>query len=101
MKIVIQTLLAAGFVGAMAISTPTSTKAQGVSIYGPGYEVDVGARRYPYGYRGYNAYGYNPYYRPPGTARQVDRYGSTCYRGRCCPPNYSIQDGVCKPYRGY
>jgi hypothetical protein len=27
-----------------------------------------------------------------------ERYGRT-WNG--CPPNYTIQDGVCKPYRGY
>jgi hypothetical protein len=102
MKITAQTLFALGFIGAIAVSIPAPVKAQGVSIYGPGVEVDIGARRYPYrSYnRGYDAYGYYPY-RPPGTARQVDPYGTTCYRGRCCPPGYSVQDGVCKPYRGY
>jgi outer membrane scaffolding protein for murein synthesis (MipA/OmpV family) len=63
MKITMQTLLALGFVGAMTLSTTPATKAQGVSIYGPGYEVDVGStrrydRRY---YRDYeNSYGYAP-----------------------------------------
>lgn len=99
MRAIAQALLALGFVGAIAVSTPATTKAQGVSIYGPGYDVEFGVRRYPHRryYRGYNAY---DYYRPPGTARQVDPYGTTCYRGKCCPPHYSVQDGVCKPYRG-
>ena len=51
--------------------------------------------------RTYYAPQYFGYYRPPGTATQVNPWGATCYRGRCCPAGYSIQDGVCKPYRGY
>lgn len=27
--------------------------------------------------------------------------GPNCYAGGCCPPHYTIQDGVCKPYRGF
>ena len=103
MKTIVQTLLALSFVGAAAVSTPTSTQAQGVSIYGPGYEVDIGARRYPpYNYRrGYDAYGYYP---SPYYGRQ--NYGSGIYRGRdgqyyCNRPGFTVQDGVCKPYRGY
>ncbi len=37
--------------------------------------------------------------------REGPRYyaprGPNCYAGGCCPPHYTIQDGVCKPYRGY
>jgi hypothetical protein len=36
--------------------------------------------------------GYGGYYRPRGP---------NCYSQGCCPPHYTIQDGVCKPYRGY
>jgi hypothetical protein len=42
------------------------------------------------------------YYGPP--AGYYQRGGNTCewYRGRriCCPQGHTIQDGVCKPYRG-
>ena len=66
-------MLALGFVGAMAIGTPATTKAQGVSIYGPGYEVDIGNRPYPYRYRhrDYRYYNepYASYYYPPNRYR--------------------------------
>ena len=99
MRTVIKAALAFGFVGAMAVSAPGPAKAQGVYFSGPGVEVQVGdpgwryrhQRRYyrdyryddgPYayarGYRGYRGYGYNP-----------------------CGAGWSVQDGRCKPYRGY
>jgi hypothetical protein len=94
MRVLTQSVLALGFVGAVAIGIPTTTKAQGVSIYGPNVEVDIGARRYPYRryYNPYDAYAYQPY-----------GYTRPYYRGYNfgCPPRYSVQDGVCKPYRGY
>jgi hypothetical protein len=89
MRTIMQALLALGFVGAMTVTTPATTKAQGVSIYGPGVEVDVGARRYPYRsydrdryYRDYNnSYGYyGGYYR--------SRY-------RSCPPDHTMRNGIC------
>ena len=96
MRAITQALLALGFVGAIAVCTPATTKAQGVSIYGPGYEVDIGARRYPYPYRRYyrdydNSYGYYRPYSRPG-------YYNT-WNG--CRQGFTVQDGVCKPYRGY
>lgn len=36
--------------------------------------------------------GYGGYYRP--------HRGPNCYDGGCCPRGMTIQDGVCKPYRG-
>jgi len=99
MRVITTAMIALGFAGAIAVSNPTQTKAQGVTIYGPGVEVDIGQRRYPYrrhyndGYRynnGYDAYGY---YRGPYQRRWNTWNG--------CPPNYTIQDGACKPYRGY
>jgi hypothetical protein len=35
---------------------------------------------------------------PPPYGYYPRRWGGT-YNG--CPPHYTIQDGVCKPYRGY
>lgn len=34
----------------------------------------------------------------------VDRHGQMTYwpgPRRSCPPRYTVQDGVCKPYRGF
>ncbi len=94
MKTVTHALLALGFVGAMAVSTPVTTRAQGVHIYGPGFAVDVGHRAYPYRHHRYNRHyddGYSSNYYP--------RHRYRTWNG--CPPHYTIQDGVCKPYRGY
>ena len=100
MRMMTSAVLALGFIGAIAAGSSTATKAQGVSIYGPGVEVDIGRTRpgcgpYAYwnGYRcvsrysgpRYDAYGYYPRYQ----------------RGACPNPTWTIQDGVCKPYRGY
>jgi hypothetical protein len=61
---------------------------------------------------GYYEDGPGPYYRPPYRDRYYDEddryYRREDYRerrgyrtGNGCPPHYTIQDGVCKPYRGY
>lgn len=57
---------------------------------------------------GYNDYGPRPYYQeryvePRAYRRPPPRYYTQQrYRTRNgCPPNYTVQDGVCKPYRGY
>lgn len=58
-----------------------------------------------------------PYYRPPYDGPRyrgdrledfrpayVDRHGQMTFypkRGGRCPRGYTVQDGVCKPYRGY
>jgi len=66
-----------------------------------------------YGGGGYYNDGPGPYYRHPYRDRYYDDdddryYGRRIYRERRgyrtwngCPPHYTIQDGVCKPYRGY
>lgn len=115
MRTITQAMLALGFVGAMAVSTPATTKAQGVSIYGPGVEVDIGTRRgcgpdrYWNGYRcvgsgyyGPGTYGYGSY----GRYDTRQNLGSGIYRGpngqlACYRRGFTVQDGVCKPYRGY
>lgn len=51
----------------------------------------------------------SPYYGPRYRDRYFyddDRYERRVYRDRYrqwngCPPHYTVQDGVCKPYRGY
>src|SRR5476651_1085 len=106
MRTMTQALLALGFVGAMAVGIPTMTvttaKAQGVSIYGPGYEVDIGSRPYYRDrryYRDYNnSYGaYGGHYPGRGSSIYRDGGGNVfCYRR-----GFTVQDGVCKPYRGY
>jgi len=66
----------------------------------PGYGDPYRGRYYDdryYQRRGY-AYG--------GAIVGHDRYGRRelyypVGRGARCPPHYTIQDGICKPYRGY
>ena len=82
--------LVLGFAGAMAISGVAPATAQ-INIDVPGLHVHVGRhhRHYyeppPAPYYGYRGYGYGG--------------GNNTWNG--CPPYYTIQDGVCKPYRGY
>jgi len=57
MRMLTKTLAALGFVGALAVGTPTVSNAQGVYFEGPGVGFSVGA---PYRYHRY--YG-GPYYR--------------------------------------
>jgi hypothetical protein len=97
MKTITQTLLALGFVGAMAIGTTASTKAQSIGFYGPGVGVEIVTRPYEHRDRRWDRrYDNQPYahqyYRGPNS-----RYSTY----QQCPPNYTVQDGVCKPYRGY
>jgi hypothetical protein len=46
---------------------------------------------------------YHRYYDRPYQHRYYDYYGGggNCYYGGCCPPHFTVQDGVCKPYRGF
>lgn len=94
-------VLALGVVSAIAafdVSAGTA-HAQGFYIDAPGIHVGVGHRHYHRYYRpGYEAYGYEPGYYGYGYRY---RAGPNCYAGGCCPRGYTIQDGVCKPYRGY
>jgi hypothetical protein len=97
MKTITQALLALGFVGAMAIGTSVSTKAQSIGFYGPGVGVEIITRRYNHRHPRYNRYYDNQPY-----AYQYSRGYDGRYRTwNGCPPNYTIQDGQCKPYRGY
>jgi hypothetical protein len=98
MRTITKAALALSFVGAMAVSAPEPAKAQGVYLSGPGVEVEVGD---PY-WRHRRHYRRN-YYRDYGAADPGHPYGYNYDYGdpRCGIPNYTIQDGVCKPYRGY
>jgi hypothetical protein len=88
--------LAIGTAAAIDVANPGVAKAQGFAIDAPGVHVRVGERhryRYYYDngtYDGYGAYDY------AGPRRYYGNYGNYG-----CPPHYTVQDGVCKPYRGY
>lgn len=94
MRMITKAMIAVGFVGVMAGSASVPAGAQQIYFSGPGVGVEVTTRPY-YRYRGYDAYGYSGYERRSYYGR---RHYST-WNG--CPPNYTIQDGRCKPYRGY
>jgi hypothetical protein len=91
MRTITKAALVLGFVGAMSASAFERAQAQGVYYSGPGINVQVGEpdwryrehRRYYRNYDGPYAYAPAPRYR------------------RGCPWGFSVQDGVCKPYRGY
>ena len=94
MRMIAGAALALGIVGAMAvgsIGTTQPAQAQGVYLSGPGVDVEVGRTRHRHRYR-YNRYRYSDDY-----AYTPRRWHS--WNG--CPRHYTIQDGVCKPYRGY
>ena len=79
MRTLAKTAVALGFIGATAIGTIATVQAQGFYFDAPGVHVGVGG--YPYHHRYYNYYG--------------GGYGT--WNG--CPPDWTIQGGVCKPYR--
>jgi hypothetical protein len=61
-----KTVAALGFVGALAVGTPTASMAQGIYFSGPGVSVGIGGPGY-YGYNRYyggpyRSYAYRPYY---------------------------------------
>jgi hypothetical protein len=76
-------------IGVMAIGGMTPAAAQ-ININVPGLHVHIGR--------------HHRYYGPPPAPYYGGGYG---YGGggwntwNGCPPNFTIQDGVCKPYRGY
>jgi hypothetical protein len=85
-----KTAVALGFVGAMAIGATAPVHAQGVYLDGRGLNVQLGQpdRDYRHDGRGDRDRHYYDY--SPG-------YGE----GNGCPRHYTVQDGACKPYRGY
>jgi hypothetical protein len=91
MKILAQTALALGFAAAMAAANTTPANADGFYFNAPGIHIGIGD---PWQRHYYTA--------PP---RYFDYYpgpvggGWDTFNG--CPPQYTVQDGMCKPYRGY
>jgi hypothetical protein len=74
MRMLTKTMAALGFVGALAVGTPTASNAQGIYFEGPGVGFGIGApyryhryRHYdgPYAYYGgpYRSWGYERPYR--------------------------------------
>jgi hypothetical protein len=97
MRTITYAALALGFVGAIAIGSSISTKAQEIIFGGPGVGIEIITR--PYGQRHSR---YDRYYDNQRYAHQYIRGPNGRYNTwNGCPPNYTIQDGVCKPYRGY
>jgi len=92
MRIFVKTALALGLAGAMfgvlAAADAVPAKADGFYFNAPGIHIGVGG---PY----HRHYGPRYYDYAPGPAGG----GWDTFNG--CPPNYTVQDGVCKPYRGY
>jgi hypothetical protein len=92
-----QALLALTFVSTIAIGVSSATKAQEIGFYGPGVGVEITTR--PWNHR--HVY-YDRYYDNQPYAYQYTRGYDGRYRVyNRCPYNYTVQDGVCKPYRGY
>ncbi|HZP79724.1 MAG TPA: hypothetical protein VFB45_26560 [Pseudolabrys sp.] len=86
---------ALGTAMAMDISVPSVAKAQGFAIDAPGVHVRVGRRHHHRYYDNYYGGGYGAYdYAGP-------RRGGGYYTYNGCQPGFTIQSGVCKPYRGY
>jgi hypothetical protein len=80
---------ALGFVGVMAVGTAAPIMAQGIYLDGRGLNVQLGQPdrdyRHDGRYRDSRYYDYSPGYS----------------EGNGCPRHYTVQDGACKPYRGY
>ena len=81
MRTMTQAMLALGFVGAMAVSTPDAAKAQQINFSGPGRGVEVEIGNRPDRYQNYRRYhrDFDNYYafdRLPRTQRYYnDGYG--------------------------
>jgi len=78
MSTVTRTLIALGFVGALAVGTAAPTLAQGIYFNGPGVSVGVGDgwhgyRHRPY-YRDYGYYDDGPYWHRRHAYRYYDRW---------------------------
>jgi hypothetical protein len=78
--------VAVGFVSAIAIGTTAPVMAQGVYLNAPGVHIGVGSPGYQQQYR-----------EQPRYYDSSQGYGN----GNGCRQGFTVQDGVCKPYRGY
>ena len=83
MRTFAKTAVALGFIGATAIGTPAAVQAQGV-YFGYGYHPQ------PY---------YHGYYHHRQYPRYYGYYGGGGHTWNGCPPDWTVQGGVCKPYR--
>jgi len=74
MRMLTKTMIALGFVGAIAAGVPAQSSAQGVYLEGPGVGIGIGN---PYPYRSYRYYdaprAYDYYYERPYVERRVHR----------------------------
>ena len=89
-------ITALGFLGVIVAAAPASAQYYG---YGPGYGGYYGPGPY---YRAHpRRYGYGPRRYAGGgdflTPRLDPRTGGTY----CVDPRFTVQSGICKPYRGY
>ena len=97
MKPLLRVALAATLIGGAAAGCAARYEPayveQGTPYYGPPPYYPQAEPQYyePRGYRQYGQaeYPQSGYYHPPGRYRNG------------CQPGYSVQDGACKPYRGY
>jgi hypothetical protein len=98
-------LIALGFLGVIvAAAAPASAQ-----YYGPGYggyAPDPYYRGYPRAYGGGEYYGQRQYrrgYRPRYYAGADPRPHYDPRNGGffCADPRFTVQDGICKPYRGF
>src|SRR5689334_723932 len=94
-KIMFALGLAAG-AATLALPGAGTARAQGFYIDAPGVHVGVGERHHHRYYRRYHP-GYDAYAADPG---HPYGYGVDYGDPRCGRPNFTIQDGVCKPYTG-
>lgn len=101
-------ILACITVALAALFAAAAGPASAQYLSGPGFGVYVGPRhdRGYYEERRYRRH-YDDRYRGYGRYHRRglydERTGQTYYRPRRghCPPHYTVQDGLCKPYRGY
>ena len=102
MKTVLAAIL--GLAALAALPAPSqAADGCGRGYYDNGYRcAPMRAPRYGY-YEARPRYYYREHYRRPRYADPGHPYGYRFDYGdpRCGRPNYTIQDGVCKPYRGY
>ncbi len=87
MRTLAKTAVALGFIGATVVGTTDAVQAQGF-YFGFGYP-------HPY-YRDYDDYRYGP---PRYYGHGPRYYGYGRHYDSPCRPGWSLQGGVCKPYR--
>jgi hypothetical protein len=99
MSVLTKTALSIALVSGAAMFNLAGTgvaNAQGFYVDAPGIHVGLGERHHHRYYRRYHP-GYGAYAADPG---HPYGYGVDYGDPRCGRPNFTIQDGVCKPYTG-